>query len=67
MVSWFPGMTVDDARRRFRTNLEINRVKAFWEDRLYATAGNPVRFAIGQAVIAGTNPCQRCIVRLVRP
>jgi hypothetical protein len=62
VASWFPGMTVDDARRRFRTNLEIDGVEAFWEDRLYATAGNPVRFGIGQAVIAGTNPCQRCVV-----
>ena len=44
VASWFPGMTVDDARLRFRTNLEIDGVEAFWEDRLYATAGNPVRF-----------------------
>jgi hypothetical protein len=62
VASWFPGMTVADARHRFRTNLEIDGVEAFWEDRLYATAGNPVRFGLGQAVIAGTNPCQRCVV-----
>ncbi|HEX4145343.1 MAG TPA: MOSC N-terminal beta barrel domain-containing protein [Pirellulales bacterium] len=62
VAAWFPGMTVDDARRRFRTNLEIDGVEPFWEDRLYAMAGNPVRFGLGRAVIAGTNPCQRCVV-----
>ena len=62
VAAWFPGMTLDDARLRFRTNLEIDGVEAFWEDRLYATAGNPVHFGVGRAVIAGTNPCQRCVV-----
>ena len=48
---WFPGLTLDDARRRFRTTLEVDsvdvgakaasaanaegRLPAFWEDQLY--------------------------------
>src|SRR5258708_22298561 len=31
----FPGTTIDEARRRFRTTLEIEGVPAFWEDQLF--------------------------------
>src|SRR4029077_1654802 len=31
----FPGMTLEDARLRFRTTLEIDGVPAFWEDQLF--------------------------------
>lgn len=62
VAGWFEGMTVDEARARFRANLEISGVPAFWEDRLYAGADEVVEFAIGEARLAGTNPCQRCVV-----
>ncbi|MBI5757234.1 MAG: MOSC N-terminal beta barrel domain-containing protein [Planctomycetales bacterium] len=60
--AWFPGLSVDEARRRFRANLEIDGVEAFWEDRLYGREGEPLRFRVGDIEFFGTNPCQRCVV-----
>ncbi|MBI3865308.1 MAG: MOSC N-terminal beta barrel domain-containing protein [Planctomycetia bacterium] len=62
VARWFPGLSIDDVRRRFRANLEIDGIEPFWEDRLYADAGQPVPFQIGAARFEGTNPCQRCVV-----
>jgi uncharacterized protein YcbX len=60
---WFPELTIDEARRRFRTPLEIDGVEAFWEDRLYtASEDDPVPFRIGDVRFAGVNPCPRCVV-----
>ena len=67
VASWFEGMTLDEARDRFRANLEIDGVEAFWEDRLVAEAGRCVRFRIGDAELLGTNPCQRCAVPTRNP
>jgi uncharacterized protein YcbX len=58
---WF-DLPVEEVRARFRTNIEIGGVPAFWEDRLFGAAGTIVRFRIGEAVFEGVNPCQRCIV-----
>ncbi len=55
VAAWMPGLTVDDVRRRFRANLEIAGVPAFWEDRL-------APFSIGEVVFEAVNPCQRCPV-----
>lgn len=62
VASWYPGLGVGETRTRFRANLEIGGVPAFWEDRLYAEAGASVSFWIGDVQIEGVNPCQRCIV-----
>jgi uncharacterized protein len=62
VVRWFPELTTESVRRRFRANLEVGGVPAFWEDRLYGAAGQARAFAIGEATLAGTNPCQRCPV-----
>lgn len=62
VAGWFAGMTVDEVRSRFRPNLEIGDVPPFWEDQLYAGDGEVVEFKIGEARLAGTNPCQRCVV-----
>ncbi|MFC6835305.1 MOSC domain-containing protein [Halomarina ordinaria] len=59
--SWF-DLPTDDVRRRFRANLEVGDVPAFWEDRLYADHGEAVAFRIGDAELLGVNPCQRCVV-----
>jgi uncharacterized protein YcbX len=63
---WFDGLTDDEVRRRFRANLEIDGgpelLPPFWEDRLVAPAGSLVRFRVGDLTLAGTNPCQRCVV-----
>jgi len=58
---WF-GLPLDQVRARFRTNLEIDGVPPFWEDQLYGLRGVRVRFKIGQVVLDGINPCQRCVV-----
>ena len=61
VASWFPDLSVEGVRNRFRTNLEIADVPAFWEDRLYSD-DQPVEFQLGDVQIAGINPCQRCLV-----
>jgi uncharacterized protein YcbX len=68
----FPGMTIDDARLRFRTTLEIDsdrsavapaEVPAFWEDQLFSQEERgAVRFRIGEVNFEGSNPCARCPV-----
>lgn len=61
VATWF-GLSLDETRRRFRTNLEIGGVPAFWEDQLFSATGEPVNFQVGQVVLQGINPCQRCVV-----
>jgi uncharacterized protein YcbX len=63
VCQWFPGMALEEARRRFRTTLEIEGVPAFWEDQLFAeTETSVVRFKIGDVAFEGSNPCARCPV-----
>lgn len=63
VCEWFPGMELDEARRRFRTTLEIDGVPAFWEDQLFAESeASVVRFKIGEIAFEGSNPCARCPV-----
>jgi uncharacterized protein len=62
IAQWFPGMRLAEARRRFRTNLELADAPAFWEDRLYGKEGEMTPFWIGAVQFFGVNPCQRCIV-----
>ena len=77
VCQWFPGMTLEEARRRFRTTLEIDgptsatsegtagqeKLPAFWEDQLFAESeSNVVRFRIGDVAFEGSNPCARCPV-----
>lgn len=58
---WF-GLSVEEARRRFRANLEIDGVEPFWEDRLYGAEGEAPRFRIGDVELEALNPCKRCAV-----
>jgi hypothetical protein len=62
VASWFPGLSVDEIRRRMRANIEIDGVPAFWEDRLFSEQGDLVSFRVGDVDFFGANPCQRCIV-----
>ncbi len=63
VAEWFPVLSVDDVRLRFRTSLEIDGVPAFWEDRLFSEdERNIVRFRIGGVVFEGSNPSARCPV-----
>ena len=72
---WFPGLTLDAVRQRFRTTLEIDgtdamktasangHLPAFWEDQLYGEdERSVVRFRIGEVAFEGSNPCARCPV-----
>ncbi|WP_035987182.1 MOSC domain-containing protein [Leptolyngbya sp. KIOST-1] len=61
VADWY-GLSLEETRRRFRTNLEIDGVPAFWEDQLFSANGTSVRFTIGDVVLEGINPCQRCVV-----
>jgi ferredoxin-NADP reductase/uncharacterized protein YcbX len=61
VADWF-GLTLDQTRARFRTNLEVDGVPPFWEDQLYGQKGVTVRFRIGDVLLDGINPCQRCVV-----
>jgi uncharacterized protein len=59
----FPGMTIEEARLRFRTTLELEGVPAFWEDQLFGEEERSVvRFRIGEVNFEGSNPCARCPV-----
>jgi len=63
VADWFPGIDLEETRRRFRTSLEIGGACAFWEDRLFSVhESDTVRFTIGDVSIEGTNPCPRCAV-----
>ncbi len=62
ICEWFPGLDSAEVRRRFRTNLEIGGVPAFWEDRLFGAPGEMINFQLGNVRFQGINPCQRCIV-----
>ena len=44
IASWYPDLDIEDVRLRFRANIEIDGVPAFWEDRLFAEAGNTVDY-----------------------
>jgi len=76
VTGWFPGLTLDAVRQRFRTTLEIDsagdaaaaasangHLPAFWEDQLYGEdERSVVRFRIGEVNFEGSNPCARCPV-----
>ena len=62
VASWYPGLTTENVRRRFRANLEVDGVPAFWEDRLVGDHDHGVAFAVGDVTFTGVNPCQRCVV-----
>jgi hypothetical protein len=60
---WFPSITLEEARLRFRSSLEIDGVPAFWEDQLFGDdERSVVRFSIGEVQLEGSNPCARCPV-----
>jgi len=60
--SWYPGSTAQEMWIRFRANLEISDAPPFWDDHLYREAESYVPFRIGNVLLHGTNPCQRCVV-----
>jgi uncharacterized protein len=68
VCSWFPGLTVAEARLRFRSSLEIDGVPAFWEDQLFGPEiRSVVRFQIGEVAFEGSYPCIRCPIPARNP
>jgi uncharacterized protein len=67
IAAWFPGMTVEEIRQRFRANLEIEDAPAFWEDRLMDEPGKLLPFRIGEVAFLGSHACSRCIVPTRNP
>lgn len=59
---WFHQVSVPEARKRFRFNLEISGVPAFWEDRLIGQPHAVTNFRIGGVCMEGVCPCERCVV-----
>jgi uncharacterized protein YcbX len=63
VCDWFPGISMESARLRFRATLEFGRMQAFEEDRLFAAVpGDSLKFSIGEVNLEGSNPCARCPV-----
>jgi hypothetical protein len=62
VAGWFPALTPDRVRRRFRPNIIIKNVPAFWEDRLFGEPRTYRQFQTGAVNCEGANPCARCVV-----
>lgn len=67
IATWYPTLSLDDIRARFRINLEISSVSAFWEDGLFKRNELPKTMHIGSVEIQTTNPCARCSVPTKSP
>ena len=61
VASWF-NISEEEARRRFRANIEIEGVPPFWEDYLVGK-----KFKIGDVEIEGVNISKRCPVPTRNP
>jgi uncharacterized protein YcbX len=59
---WFPELTLDSLRRRFRANLELTGGEPFYEDQLFGAPDELKPFQVGDVKFFGHNPCQRCVV-----
>lgn len=64
---WFPELTLESVRRRFRANLELLDAEPFGEDRLFGASDELKSFHMGAIHFFGHNPCQRCAVPTREP
>jgi len=62
VARWFPGLPIENVRRRFRSNLELEGGEPFCEDHLFGKPNELKPFQIGEVQFLGHNPCQRCVV-----
>jgi uncharacterized protein YcbX len=63
VCEWFPEISLEGARLRFRASLEISGMEPFGEDRLFAAEpGGLLHFSIGNVAFQGSHPCARCPV-----
>ena len=58
VAGWF-GLSLEETRARFRANVEIGGVPAFWEDAFY---GGTCTIGSGGVALVMNNPCARCVV-----
>ena len=49
-------MDVGQMHRRFRANIEIDGVPAFWEDRLYSDEDHVAEFRVSEVRFEGVHP-----------
>lgn len=56
------SFTLEECRRRFRANIEIDDVPEFWEERLVQPHKVRVPFMLGNLSAEGVKPCPRCVV-----
>lgn len=54
--------TLENMRQRFRSNIEVSGVEAYWEEQLYHTPGVGMRFRVGDVHMIGISPRARCNV-----
>jgi uncharacterized protein len=64
---WYPHLTVQETRKRFRATLEIQGVPAFWEDHLFSKEGKAIEFKVGEVTMYGMSPRARCVVPTRNP
>lgn len=62
VAAWYDSMDLAEARRRFRANIEISNVPAFWEDQLFTSPGHAMELKIGDVTVLGISPRARCVV-----
>lgn len=67
VCNWFPGISPDEMRRRFRPNIVLEGGVPFWEDHLLAEGEAGKEFTIGEVWMLGVNPCARCVVPTRNP
>jgi len=67
VATWFPALSVDEIRARFRVNLEVSPTAAFWEDQVFRDKRSPKAIQIGNVTIKPSNPCARCTVPMKHP
>lgn len=67
IAKWYPEMSVEETKRRFRSNIVIGGVEAFWEDHLFAEEGTYVLFKVGDVELLGISPRARCVVPTRNP
>lgn len=54
--------SLENMRLRFRTNVELSGVDAYWEELLYLQPGFGMRFKMGEVEMIGVSPRARCNV-----
>ncbi len=62
LLEFFPGISEEQMRLRFRANIELSSVPEFWEDNLFGEPGTCIEYFLGNVKLYGVTPRARCIV-----